>query len=228
MKRLAAIVLALTMFTASGCAWFKGNHEMEKSAEILVREGSSQFRNRDFKDAIKSFTTLKDWYPFSKYAILAELKIADAHFEIKEYDEAIFAYQDFENLHPKNEAIPYVIYQTGRCWFERIDTVDRDQSSALKARAEFNRLVQRFPDAPESARAAEHIEVCIKSLAGHEFYVAEFYFKAKYYKAAMKRFEHLFANFPDTGEGKEALTRITECRGMIAKGMDQGNDVVME
>jgi outer membrane protein assembly factor BamD len=228
MKRLATILLALAIFTAPGCAWFKDKNTMEKSAETLVREGSSQFRNRDFKDAIKSFTTLKDWYPFSKYAILAELKIADAHFELEEYDEAIFAYQDFESLHPKNEAIPYVIYQTGRCWFERLDTVDRDQSSALKARAEFSRLIQRFPDAPESKRAAEHIKVCIKSLAGHEFYVAEFYFKSKYYKAAMKRFEHLFANFPDTSEGKQALTRITQCREMIAMGKDLGKDEVIE
>lgn len=228
MKRLAAILLTLTMLAAPGCAWFKDKETMEKSAETLVREGSSQFRNRDFKDAIKSFTTLKDWYPFSKYAILAELKVADAHFQLEEYDEAIFAYQDFESLHPKNEAIPYVIYQTGRCWFERLDTVDRDQSSALKAQAEFNRLIQRFPNAPESKRAAEHIEACIKSLAGHEFYVAEFYFKAEYYKAAMKRFEHLFANFPDTMEGKKALTRIDKCREMIALGKDMGKDEVLE
>ena len=225
MKKIAIIVLSLFVLSASGCAWFKGNHEMEKSAETLVREGSTQFRDRDFKDAIKSFTTLKDWYPFSKYAILAELKIADAHFELEEFDEAIFAYQEFENLHPKNEAIPYVIYQTGRCWFDRIDTVDRDQRYALKARAEFNRLVQRFPSAPESARAEQHIQVCIKSLAGHERYVAEFYFKAKHYRAAMKRFEHLFANYPDTPEGKEALPRIAACREMINLDNDQAETV---
>ncbi|WP_049770407.1 outer membrane protein assembly factor BamD [Desulforapulum autotrophicum] len=223
MKKIAVIVLSLFVFSASGCAWFKGKHEMEKSAETLVREGSAQFRDQDYKYAIKSFTTLKDWYPFSKYAILAELKIADAHFQLEEYDEAIFAYQEFENLHPKNEAIPYVIYQTGRCWFDRIDTVDRDQRCALKAQTEFNRLVHRFPDAPESAKAAQHIEVCIKSLAGHELYVAEFYFKAKHYKAAMKRFEHLFANYPDTREGKEALPRIAVCREMIDQFGDQAN-----
>lgn len=223
MKKIAVIVLSLFVFSASGCAWLKGKHEMEKSAETLVQEGSTQFRNQDFKDAIKSFTTLKDWYPFSKYAILAELKIADAHYQLEEYDEAIFAYQEFENLHPKNEAIPYVIYQTGRCWFDRIDTVDRDQKSALKAQAEFNRLVHRFPDAPESAKAARHIKVCIKSLAGHEHYVAEFYFKAKHYKAAMKRFERLFAKYPDTREGKEALPRIAECREMISQFGDQAN-----
>ncbi|MBI9091544.1 MAG: outer membrane protein assembly factor BamD [Desulfobacterium sp.] len=215
MKKITPVILLVLLFSVSGCAWFQDKNEMEKSAQELVQEGSSQFRDRDFKDAIHSFTTLKDWYPFSKYAILAELKIADAHYELEEYEEAIFAYQEFESLHPKNEAIPYVIYRTGLCWFDRIDTVDRDQKSSRKAQAEFSRLVERFPDTPQAAKAAKHIEHCISSLAGHELYVAQFYFKAKQYKAAQKRFEYLFANYPDTKEGKEALTHIALCQQMI-------------
>ena len=157
MKKIAPVILLILLFSVSGCAWFQDKTEMEKSAQELVQEGSSQFRDRDFKDAIHSFTTLKDWYPFSKYAILAELKIADAHYELEEYDEAILAYQEFESLHPKNEAIPYVIYRTGLCWFERIDTVDRDQKCARKAQAEFTRLIERFPDSSRAAKAAKHI-----------------------------------------------------------------------
>jgi len=217
MKKLTAIVLSVLFLSVSGCSWFKDKNEVEKSVELLVQEGSSEFRNKEFKSAIKSFTTLKDWYPFSKYAILAELKIADAHYELKEYEEAIFAYQEFESLHPKNEAIPYVIYRTGLCWFDRIDAVDRDQKSAERALAEFKRLTDRFPDSPQAAKASKHMESCIKSLAGHEFYVAQFYFNAKQYKAAMKRFENLFANYPDTKEGKEALSRIAICQEMINK-----------
>ncbi len=215
MKKITPVVLLMLLFSVAGCAWFQDKNEMEKSAQELVQEGSSQFRDRDFKDAIHSFTTLKDWYPFSKYAILAELKIADAHYELEEYEEAIFAYQEFESLHPKNEAIPYVIYRTGLCWFDRIDTVDRDQKSSRKAQAEFNRLVERFPDTTQAAKAAKHIEHCIASLAGHELYVARFYFKTKQYKAAQKRFEYLFANYPDTKEGKEALPNIARCQQMI-------------
>jgi len=108
-----------------------------------------------------------------------------------------------------------VIYRTGLCWFDRIDSVDRDQKSAERALAEFQRLVEKFPDSPQAAKAAKQIKLCIKSLAGHEFYVAQFYFNKKQYKAAMKRFENLFANYPDTKEGKEALTRIAICRKMI-------------
>ncbi|MBU1695875.1 MAG: outer membrane protein assembly factor BamD, partial [Proteobacteria bacterium] len=97
---LFAIILLL-----SGCALFESSNEMEKSVEELVSEGSSAFISGNYKASIKAYMDLKDWYPFSKYAILAELKIADAHYHLKEYDEAILAYEAFEKLHPKNDAI---------------------------------------------------------------------------------------------------------------------------
>ena len=43
----------------------------------------------DYKVAIENFQKLKDWYPFSKYAILAELKIADSHYHLEQYEEAV-------------------------------------------------------------------------------------------------------------------------------------------
>jgi outer membrane protein assembly factor BamD len=81
------------------------------SAQELAWDGMDAYENGNYGKAIDKFQRLKDYYPFSKYAILAELKIADAHYQREEYEEAIFAYENFENLHPRNEATPYVIYQ---------------------------------------------------------------------------------------------------------------------
>ena len=123
MKRmLLAGVSALLI--CSGCAWFEPNEE-EKSAQELVQDGVESFDDGKYKAAIESFEKLRDWYPFSKYAILAELKIADAYFNLESYADAIFAYEEFEQLHPRNEAIPYVIYRIGRSYFDQIDTTDR-------------------------------------------------------------------------------------------------------
>jgi len=190
---------------------------MEKSAETLASEGSKAFMDEDYHQAIESFTTLKDWYPFSRYAILAELKIADAHYEREEYAEAIFAYREFEKLHPRNEAIPYVIYRRGMCWYNRIDTVDRDQESTKKSMAQFNRLKEQYPESPYAVKTGDKIEKCIASLAGHELYVADFYLKKEEYRAALKRFEYLFAHYPDTEEGKQALKKIPVCKKKIEK-----------
>ena len=134
MKRISAIGVAflfLVLVVVTGCAFFKSKEE--STAQELASEGMERFKSGNYKEAIESFQKLKDWYPFSKFAILAELKIADAHYKIEAYEEAIFAYEEFENLHPRNEAIPYVLYQIGRCHFDRLDTVDRDQTAARKA-----------------------------------------------------------------------------------------------
>jgi len=207
-----AIVLLL-----SGCSLFESSHEMEKNAEELVSEGSSAFVSGNYKDAVKAYTDLKDWYPFSKYAILAELKIADAHYHLKQYDEAILAYEAFEGLHPKNDAIPYVIYSTGLCWFDQLDTTDRDQTPAKNSMAQFKRLIEQYPASEYAQKAKEKIQKCVENLSGHELYVANFYYKTKKYKAALKRYEDIVTNYPDSKESKEALNKIFECKALANK-----------
>ena len=215
-KTAVIVTMAVVFFSFSGCSWFKeSNREMEKTAETLVKEGTSAYRNEDYRDAIRSFTTLRDWYPFSKYAILAELKIADSHYRLDAYEEAIPAYQEFENLHPRNEAIPYIIYRIGMCWYKQIPSADKDQTPAAKAMAEFQRLIDRFPRDPLSVKAQKKIQRCKESLADHEAYVADYYFKTKQYQAALKRYESLFAVYPDTQSGKTALKKISLCKDKI-------------
>lgn len=214
MKRIIASLL-VSALVVSGCAWFETKEE--KTAQELASDGMDQYNDGDYKDSIESFEKLKNYYPFSKYVILAELKIADAYYQIKNYEDAVAAYESFESLHPRNEAIPYVIYQTGLCYFNQIDTVDRSQTSARKALEIFRRLRKQFPEDPYSNRAQDKIKQCVKSLAGHEFYVAFFYFKTKHYKAALSRFKGVLIHYPDVGVHEKALKYIALCEDRIKK-----------
>lgn len=206
-------LISLVLFT--GCSWFQ--EKDVKSAPELAADGMEEYRQGNYKRAIENFEKLRDWYPFDRYAILAELKIADSHYQLKQYDEAVVAYQEFESLHPMNEAIPYVVYQIGLCYYEQITTIDRDQSAARNALMVFERLQRQFPDHQYSKRAGEHIHTCLKSLAGHELYVGKFYFKKKNYKAAVNRFKNIINEFPDVGIHKEALDYLARCEVAMAK-----------
>lgn len=212
MKRFILLGL-IAMFAFSGCAWFQP--EEEKTAPELINDGMDQYNDKDYRDAIESFEKLKDWYPFSQYAILAELKIGDAHYHLKEYEDAIAAYEDFESLHPRNKAIPYVIYQIGLSYFERIDTVDRDQSTAQKALETFERIRKQFPKDSYAIKAEQNIKKCQKSLAGHDLYVGLFYYKNKHYKAALQRFKTVLTKYPDVGVHQKALRYIIQCEDKI-------------
>ncbi|CAB5121452.1 putative lipoprotein [Olavius algarvensis associated proteobacterium Delta 3] len=225
--RLLCVVLAGLTLVVSGCSLFRGK-KSEKPALELASEGVDHYDAGNYKKAIEAFEQLRDWYPFSKYAILAELKIADSHYQLKQYEDAIFAYEEFENLHPRNEAVPYVVYQIGRSYFGQIDTVDRDQTTAQNALKTFSRLLQQHPNNAYARQAESHIKACLKSIAGHDYYVGLFYYKGKHYKAALKRFESIVIQYPDVGIHFEALQYITRCEEEIQKQEMGGQKALTE
>jgi outer membrane protein assembly factor BamD len=222
MKRIY-IACFIAWFAFSGCAAIKETwhaitgEEEEYSAQELAWTAMDYYESGDYSRAIEKFEKLKDWFPFSKYAILAELKIGDANYKSEQYEEAIFAYEEFEKLHPRNEAIPYVIYQIGRCYYDQIDTIDRDQKPARKALETFQRLMKQFPKDQYARAAEEHINKCYKSLSGHEYKVGVFYYKSKHYKAACHRFMAVISNYPDVGYHQRALQYLAKCEASLAK-----------
>lgn len=212
-RRLIFLCTLLTVL--AGCAG--GEVDPDKPAADLASEGMAAYEKENYKKAIRYFEKIRDWYPFSKYAKLAELKIADSHFYRKEYEEAIFAYEDFESLHPRNEAIPYVVFQIGLSYYQQIRTIDRDPSPAKKALEAFERLMRTFPEDLYSEKAEEYIRECRQHLARHEFYVGFFYYKSGHYKAALNRFKKVVERYPDVGEHRKALMYMAMCAKAIEK-----------
>lgn len=212
---ILGVVLTLLL---NGCALydrFFGTSE-EKNPEQLFSEGTERFEKGDYEAAVNAFQSLKDRYPYNKSVISAELKIADSLYHRSEYEAAFDAYDEFEKLHPKDENIPYVIYQKGMCYFKQVESIDRDQSPAKKAREEFERLVKRFPKDPYAYNARKNLRECLISLAEHELYVGHYYFKMGEYRAAMNRYMYLIQHYPDMGQYHEALEYISKCKEKLS------------
>jgi outer membrane protein assembly factor BamD len=210
----------VTAALSVGCA---KKNTREKLAPELASEAMEAFDKGRYQSSIETFNKLKDWYPFDKLATLAEFKIAEAHFKMEEYDEAINSYNEFEKLHPNNEAIPYILNQVALCYFNRIDTVDRDQSNTHHAIESFDRVLKEYPQSTYARDAVEKKAKCLKSLAGHELYVGRFYFKSKHYKGALERFKTVVAQYPGLGFDKEANDYIVKCNEKII-AMAQGKE----
>jgi outer membrane protein assembly factor BamD len=221
-----AFVLFLLLFPGglTGCGWLLGEKRTE-TAEELAEKGMEYFEDEDYHDALKAFTTLKERYPYSRYAILAELKVADAHFHRKEYAEAIAAYADFLQLHPKNDAIPYVLYQIGECYYKQLLSEDRDQTPTRQAISAFQRLLKEYPFSTYANKAKERIQDCRKLLAQHELYVAKFYFKSKHYEAALGRFKGVLAGYRDVlplDKRKEVENLVLACKEKLSEQIGEG------
>jgi outer membrane protein assembly factor BamD len=214
---LLALVL---LFVFSGCGilgWFGKKKNTDAPPDTLAQQGIKEMRNKNYIDAIDTFEKLKDRYPYSDQALLAQIKVADAKFYDKKYQEAFQSYREFEKLHPTNKAVSYCIFQEGLCFYRQRSTIDRDQTYTHNAIREFTRLKQKFPKCDYIPRADKYLTRCRQDLAEHEFYVANFYYTTEHYEAALERYQGLVQDYPDFSKNGEARQRIKECQSLMAK-----------
>jgi outer membrane protein assembly factor BamD len=214
MARFLTLFLCL-VFLLSGCAlWdhFFPTEEEEQLPAQLMNEGMENFEKGYYETASEAFQKLKDRYPYSQFALDAEIKMADALYEQGLYDEAYEAYDEFERLHPKHPKSPYIVYRKGMSHFRQVTTIDRDQSHTLKAKEEFERLVKKYPRSEYAESARAKVRECYIYLAEYELYVGNFYFKMERYQAAMDRYRYLLEHYPDFGQYHQALENYRICQ----------------
>lgn len=193
-------------------------------ATTLANKAQSRMEADDYTEAAELWQQLRDQYPYSSYAQLASLRLGDAYYLNEKYIEAFSAYKTFEQRYPLSDAIPYVLYQQGMTHYQQMMGVDRDQTPAILVIRVMGNLVNTYPESEYAAKAKARIAEAQNNVAGHEFYVGEFYFKRKDYSAAMKRFTGLIEFAPDSGYHQRAYNYIAQYRDMVARGeIDEGN-----
>jgi outer membrane protein assembly factor BamD len=215
LQGLLALVLVFA-FSGCGIMGLFSKTKPDAPPDVLAQKGIKDLRKKNYIDAIETFEKLKDRYPFSDQATLAQLKIADAYFYNKKYDEAFRAYREFEKLHPTSKAVPYCIYREGLCFYRQRASIDRDQTYTQRATTEFRRLKQKYPTSRYIPKADKYLAKCLDDLAEHEFYVAEFYYRTKRYQAAIDRYQGLMQDYPRFLKNAQAKERIQECQELMA------------
>ncbi len=222
-KTALILCLLACSLALGGCSSFKGmfsnftvgedEEEIEQNMppETRIREGMDAYDVGKYSEAIKSFTALLLEHPFTPQAMLAELKLADAYYYDGQYDEAKVHYREFENKHPTNEAIPYVLFQYGMCDYARADRIDRDPASMSQAIKSFTRLLNAYPNSAYAPEATNKIKEAQEFLANHEYLVAVFYVRTEKHDAAKQRLQYLLSTYPESDlapKAKDLLARI--------------------
>lgn len=234
-RAMATLALLLALALLGGCnslgswgglgSWFKGlggggkdhGESFDVPAQVLANEAEEAYKEGKFDDAADLYQQLKDRYPYSKYALLADLRVGDAYLKAKRWDEAALAYDDFIRLHPKNEAVPYAYYQMGMVYHSQMLTVDRDPTNARKAGEAFQRLINQHPNSEWAQKALPRLREALERQAGHDMFVGGYYLRTKQYEAAIGRFKRVLTQYPDVGLYGEAMANIQKAQAMLDK-----------
>lgn len=184
----------------------------EDTAQELFENARDYMGDKEYVSAIDQLTTLNDRYPFSPYAVQARLMLGDAYFLDQQYEEAVEEYEEFLSLHPRHEAIDYVLFQIGVSKYNAHKSIDLPQTELAEAVESFQRILDAYPQSPYAPECHTYITKCRTLMAEHELFVADFYFKSSSYKAAWTRYTYVIENFSDLPE----IVEYADVRAKVA------------
>ncbi|MCB0369258.1 MAG: outer membrane protein assembly factor BamD, partial [Bdellovibrionales bacterium] len=171
--RLSILCTVLMSLFLSACS----TDEKKTNTAEATFAAAQEFENDErYDEAIRKYTEVKNKFPYSQFAIKAELAIADVYFKEESFGEAQINYQTFRELHPKNPKIDYVIFRIGLSYYNQLpETIDRDLSFAHDAMASFDEIIEKYPNSSFVSEAKEKKKEALKKLAAKEDYVGDFY-----------------------------------------------------
>ena len=178
-------------------------------------KGLEELKEENFAEATRYFSFVKQKFPFSRYAVLSELALADTQYARGSYQEAIDAYKTFARLHPTHEKVEdgYVAFKIADCyvqempgdWFLVPPAFEKDQTAVRDAFRELSDFLDKYPDSKYVADVKKLRQQVMARLIEHEVYVARFYLDTGHPRAAVLRIEQAIRRYPESGREAELL-----------------------
>ena len=219
-RRLASASALVLLFALAACGGkhvsLSGDLKHGKTAEEDYNAGLEEVRSKNFVEATRFFETVKTKFPFSKYAALSELRLADAKFDQDRFVEAADAYGQFLKLHPTHEEADYAAFRIGLShWRDGpSDFVlfppshEKDLSQVRDAAKALQDFLKTYPSSKYRPEAESILAQARQRLADHEWYVAEFYTRRGHWAGAAARLEGLLKDYPGSSREAEALLAL--------------------
>ena len=178
--------------------------------EDLYNNGVDALNDRRFATATDQFNAVEQNYPYSSWAVNAQLMQGYTDYLQNNYTDAIGTLNRFIQLHPAHRDVAYAYYLRALCYYEQIADIQRDQRSTEEAMNALQEVVNRFPDSAYARDARLKIDLCRDHLAGKEMEVGRWYEGQHLYTAAIGRFQRVVDDYQTTNHVPEALHRLTE------------------
>ena len=176
-----------------------------EDAKRAYEAALEEFNAHNWIESQTLMREVKRKYSYSKYARLAELRIADADMAQEKFSDAIHEYKDFIHAHrSETDDIAYARSKIAEATFAEIPdsflmpaNEERDQAGIVDAYKELKSFLVDYPESKQTKHMRQLLADVTGRLVRHELYVARFYLKKDNYNAAIARIQYALKNYGD-------------------------------
>ena len=212
--KLSSITLLALSINLVGCQTFKnltGGKDVdavetaEKSEQRYYNDAIAQIDKGRYTQAVEDLTNLRTFYPTGQYAEQALLDMMYAQYESGKFETAAASAEQFINLYPSNPQVSYAYYVRGVANMQgsseglklfKLNQAERDTAYLRIAFANFQELINKYPNSPYAPDAAQRMIFIYNQFAESEMSAANWYIEREAYVAAVNRAKWVFQYYP--------------------------------
>jgi len=177
----------------------------EKSEQAYYTDAITQIDKGRYIQSVEELTNLRTFYPTGQYAEQALLDMMYAQYQIDKYEAAAASAEQFIRLYPSNPQVSYAYYVRGVANMEgsseglklfKLNQAERDTAYLRIAFANFQELVNKYPNSPYTPDAAQRMTFIYNQFAESEMSAANWYIEREAYVAAVNRAKWVFQYYP--------------------------------
>lgn len=195
----------------------KTAEQYQEEARVAYDQAVASYLDQDWEVAVRQLNDVRRNFSYTRYARLAELRLADASFRQEKFAEATAAYKSFVRDYPSDPDVPYARYRIVRAQFLQSDASvfqppleERDLAAVRGAYTSLQSFIADFPDYHRRVELDYMLQVVTGVLVRHELYVARFYLKRDEYPPAIERVNYALEHYAASGLEAEAVTLMGE------------------
>jgi outer membrane protein assembly factor BamD len=220
--KLSSVTLLSLSVSLVGCQTFKSLtgkdvdavETAEKSEQGYYSDAITQIDKGRYTQAIEDLTNLRTFYPTGQYAEQALLDTMYAQYESGNYETAAASADRFISLYPSNPQVSYAYYVRGVANMQgssegiklfKTNQAERDTAYLRIAFANFQELINKYPNSPYAPDAAQRMTFIYNQFAQSELTAANWYIEREAYVAAVNRAKWVFQYYPLSESMPEAI-----------------------
>lgn len=204
-RKMMSLFLLPLVVSAFGCKSTKNESDLldqlaNLDKETIYEQAEALYSEKQYKEARDLFSFVYDTFPNDPLGHKAALRVADTYVvktDVTSLTEARLRYRDFANRYPNDPDRDYALLMVGQTFSARKLRPDRDLSDIQEALAAYQQLINLYPNSEYLPDAEGRVQELRELLAEHEWLVANFYRRNKYYLGAMWRLEYIQENYPN-------------------------------
>jgi len=203
-KRMGRMLLAAAIASGLACA---GRQQLVKNASPAdsFTKAKAVFDKKDYFKAKNLFTVIVLNNPAGETYEAAQYYLAESHFHLKEYVEAISEYEKLIKSMPRSAWVDDSEYKIGLCYVKLAPGYALDQEYTYKAIDQLQKFLEDYPESELRTEGEKRLAECREKLARKEYKTGELYTRMGYYKAAIISFDVVLDEYYDTSFADDAL-----------------------